>query len=126
MLLLTPNWAAGHLPGKRKRLTVGDVLEDWFTNVATRTSKESTLKTNRGYLDKRIKPVLGSILVERLAVHDLDNAYQGWPTDPISSVGIPPSLSAINPLIRRDTTPPISTTHSIPAPTAGPSPRSTQ
>ena len=82
MLLLTPNWAAGHLPGMRKGLTVSEVLEDWFENVASRTSKRSALETNRGYLDKRIKPAVGAILVEQLAVSDLDKAYRGWLTDP--------------------------------------------
>jgi len=50
---------------KKSRLTVSAVLEDWFTNVASKTSKASTQETNRGYIDKRIAPVLGSILVDR-------------------------------------------------------------
>jgi len=68
---------------KKSRLTVSAVLEDWFTNVASKTSKASTQETNRGYIDKRIAPVLGSILVDRLTVHVLDKAYAASLSDHI-------------------------------------------
>ncbi len=67
---------------KKSRITVAFVIDDWLENVASKTNKESTLETNRGYINKRIAPVLGSILVDRLTVHNLDDAYAGWLADP--------------------------------------------
>jgi integrase len=55
--------------------TVKDVLDEW---MAHRTATPLTLAGDRGYIDRRIVPVLGQVRLDRLTARHLDQAYRAW------------------------------------------------
>lgn len=59
------------------RATVGQLLDAWLEHGEV-TQRPKTLYENRSKIDGRIKPVLGSVRLDKLGADKLDAAYRRW------------------------------------------------
>jgi integrase len=63
--------------------TVGEVLDKWL-EAATVSQRPRTLEENRRKIDHRIRPVLGSLRLNKLKPAVLDAAYRQWLNEGLS------------------------------------------
>jgi integrase len=59
----------------RSKLTVGELLEDWFEH-ARRDFSPKTVREVRGFLDRNLVPSLGAIKASKLTVAEVDRYYR--------------------------------------------------
>lgn len=68
---------------ERKRVTVAALLDAWMAHVEPRHALR-TVHQNRQKIDKRIKPALGSIQIDRLKPSQLDTQCAKWRAEGLS------------------------------------------
>ena len=77
---------SGSWQHRSSNMTVAAILDDWLENVASRRNKPSSIRTNRNYIENRIKPAIGEILADSLTVQRLDQVYNDWMNDPVRPI----------------------------------------
>jgi integrase len=58
--------------------TFGDLLTDWLDQLAVHGRSPKTISENKGAVEYRIRPALGSLPLEELSEHHLDRVYATW------------------------------------------------
>jgi len=67
----------------RTSATVGQLLDKWLEAVET-NQRPRTLYENKRKIEGRIRPVLGSVRLDKLGGDTLDAAYRGWLAEGLS------------------------------------------
>ncbi len=57
--------------------SLGKLLDDWLSHPERIDKAKSTTTTYRQYVERRIRPALGDVRLDRLTAHDLDRFYGG-------------------------------------------------
>ena len=62
---------------KREALTVDDLLDEYLASEKFASKVEITRKTDKGRIDRHIRPLLGSTILEKLTVEKVRKAFAG-------------------------------------------------
>jgi integrase len=68
---------------KKTSATVGQLLDRWLEHIAPR-QRPRTVYENRAKIEKRIRPMLGNVRLDRLEADTLDAAYSRWLAEGLS------------------------------------------
>jgi integrase len=71
----------------RTSATVGQLLDKWL-EAAESSQRPRTLYENKRKIEGRIRPVLGSVRLDKLGAETLDAAYRGWLAEGLSPTTI--------------------------------------
>jgi integrase len=84
--------------------TFGELLEAWLTRARSpqgRAWAPKTLHENRRESNRRIRPRLGKIKLEKLGATDLDAAYDAWSAEGLSDSSVHRSSAIISAALRQ-------------------------
>jgi hypothetical protein len=68
----------------RTSATVGQLLDKWL-EAAESSQRPRTLYENKRKIEGRIRPILGSVRLDKLSAETLDAAYRAWLAEGLSS-----------------------------------------
>jgi len=68
---------------KKTTATVGQLLDRWLEHIEPR-QRPRTVYENRAKIEKRIRPLLGHVRLDRLGADTLDGAYSRWLAEGLS------------------------------------------
>lgn len=69
------------------RITVGQLLDEWLTHISS-TRRPTTLHEASRSIEKKIRPALGHIRLDKLGPADLDAWYTRWLADGLSGSSV--------------------------------------
>lgn len=68
---------------ERTSATVGQLLDKWLEAVG-QSQRPLTIYENKRKIDARIRPILGSVRLDKLGADTLDAAYRAWLAEGLS------------------------------------------